>query len=71
MIDEDMRAEWRQDMADEARAEEIHEHHMRTDFDFFCDYNIEAIEQLNEAISELKNQCEMYDYDFDLKDYIQ
>lgn len=71
MIDDDMRSEWLQDMADEAKAEEVHDHHMRSDFDFFCDYNQDSIEKLNEAIQELRDQCQMYDYDFDIADFLQ
>lgn len=70
-MDTEMREEWLQDMRDEARAEEVLEHKLRADFDYFCDYNIDAIEQLNEAISELKDQCEMYGYEFEIGDFLQ
>lgn len=67
---DDMKQEWIEDMKQEAKEEEWLEHHLRSDFDNFCDHNIEAIEQLNEAIKELKQQCELYDYDFDIDEYI-
>ena len=43
---------------------------MRNDFDYFCDVNIEDIEQLNKAVNNLKKQCEAYSYDFDINDFI-
>ena len=67
--EEEMR-EWYQEMRDEAREEEYLEHRIRNDFDYFCDSNEEAIEQLNEAINDLRNQCEHYGYEFDINDFI-
>lgn len=66
-----IKEEWIEDLKEEAREDEIHIYNMKTSFDYFCDFNIESIVKLNEAVIELKKQCEEYNQDFDVKDFIQ
>lgn len=61
--------EWRQDLLDEARQEELHEHLMRTDFDAFCDYYADDIALYVEARNFLKRQLENYDWEPDLDSF--
>jgi len=63
------REEWEQDMLEEARADELLEHKLTSDYDEFCDHFLEDIEELKALIAIVKAQHESYGWDFDIKDY--
>ena len=54
--------EMRQDMLEDARRDELIERRMRTDFDFFLTRI--GFEELSEAVTNVRNQCKRYGYDF-------
>lgn len=60
--------EYRQDLMDEAREEELLEYRLRSDYDFFCDYNQDLIAAFNDLYKELEITFENYGWDFDPKD---
>ena len=60
--------EYRQDLMDEAREEELLEYRLRSDYDFFCDYNQDLIATFSELYVELQTTFESYGWDFDPKD---
>lgn len=67
MTNED-REEFYQDLLEEAREEEYLEAKLK-DYDEFCDYFIEDIELLREAIKTVKQLHDSYNHEFDLKDF--
>jgi len=65
-------AEFRQDMLEEAREDEIHQLKMHTDYDYFLKYvetNMD-IEQMLDIYQELKAHFDQYGYELDINDFL-
>lgn len=60
------REEWEQDMLEESRAEELHEHKMRTDYDYFCDHT--EVVELSDLYYKVKQAYEEYGWYFDINE---
>jgi len=69
MTQED-REEWRQDMLEESRRDELHDKYLREDYDNFTDFHSEEIKEISELYDLLKKAHEEYGYDFELKDIL-
>ena len=60
--------DWKADLTQEAREEEILEHKLRTDYDEFCDHV--DLSLLQEEYSRVKTMFEAYGWKFDIKDIV-
>ena len=69
MTQED-REEWRQDMLEESRGDELHDKYLREDYDNFTDFHSEGIKEISKLYDLLKKAHEEYGYDFELKDIL-
>ena len=77
MMDEEMKQEWLQEMAQEAREEEYFEYRLRSDYDFFIKHFEDEIVEAQEAYIRLsklnKNLAEIYEdygWEFDIEEIV-
>jgi len=71
ITDPELYDEWQQEMLDEAIHDEMYEHDMRTDLDFFLEENSDIIDNINNALDALDNQLDHYGYHLTTDDFYE
>jgi hypothetical protein len=64
------REEWYQDLKEEKYQEEVTEHRLRSDYDYFEQYFEEEIADLFKAIKKVREYHEEYGWTMELNDFL-
>ena len=69
-MDNDLKEEWYREMLEEARADEIEEYKLRSDYDYFIDKYQYEIETFRVIYKELEKLHTEYCWEFDIGDLL-
>ena len=58
--------EFRQELLEEARADELQDYRLRNDYDYFLSYHNDLIAEFSDLYKKLKKAHEVYGHEFDI-----